>query len=863
MADFVNNIEVLQYKAPKHLPDANSKHINSAEQTNACLTQQIRNAMELSGVVRPTSLVRSDEVDPLFLSKSIQQQAMFAQSYEIDASSTANNIIIIPAVQDKQLSTVKLDDNGTEITPIETNVVGTVDGQVFDEIQNGSIFQFIPTLNNTSSTVNLTVRIKHLKWDSGTSTQIVETKDFTYPVKSINGISDISISGISRERWTIVQFDATLEVFKLLSNEINLTVRDFKEVGDTDDTNAINKALAFSKKVNFGVNESYVYNDGIPPFDGHHIEAIDCEIIVPAGSYHYTSERYINGCSGNALKFTFTNGTSYNATSSSYTGSAKNYAVTFSGISSTAGLAINDFVLIRTLVPSKTNVVWVTGCWKVTNVTANSITVNNTYHGATPPSIASITSVTIKKLPTKIQWTGDNGFSFHNGAFFDFSGGAVFIGDWDVLAGTGTQGAHGIVINAPRIIGGASSNTTVMGGGGVGTNADICLYGWGEQGCAIEGSPFASTNFIISCANRKRGLYVSGSGSDRAKFSITNGNGEDGCISDECSNASFPLGYSCGNGLNGYWSTSLSYINASSSIAVGNLTNGYEVRGSGRLSCDNTKSFNNGARGYSLTDGGNMDCDNAIADGNLSDGFYIFLGGTVDANNASSINNGGWGVNGEFANMNFSGSGTFTGNTLGEFNPQMQGMLGYTNSGRYPFIHQELKTTDGGLLRVVGSTGLATTFSNSSIGDLSIQVTSGGGIQIRNGNVVRPIVDNTTSLGEAARRWTTVFATTSTINTSDENAKQDIREFTDTEIKVAKKLKTMGCIFKFKDAVEKKGDNARLHVGFIAQQVAQVFIDNGLTPENYGLFCKDLQEDGTYIYGLRYEELLTFIVCVS
>lgn len=240
MADFVNNIEVLQYKAPKHLPDANSKHINSAEQTNACLTQQIRNAMELSGVVRPTSLVRSDEVDPLFLSKSIQQQAMFAQSYEIDASSTANNIIIIPAVQDKQLSTVKLDDNGTEITPTETNVVGTVDGQVFDEIQNGSIFQFIPTLNNTSSTVNLTVRIKHLKWDSGTNTQIVETKDFTYPVKAIDGISDIGISDILVSEQTIVQFDATQEVFKIVSQVQNVKKYNLAPSATIDTTNASN-----------------------------------------------------------------------------------------------------------------------------------------------------------------------------------------------------------------------------------------------------------------------------------------------------------------------------------------------------------------------------------------------------------------------------------------------------------------------------------------------------------------------------------------------------------------------------------------------------------------------------------------------
>ena len=225
MTDFVNNIEVLQYKAPKHLPDVNSKHINSAEQTNVCLTQQIRNAMELSGVLRPTSTIRSDEVDPLFLSKSIQQQAMFAQSYEVDPSSTANNIIIIPAVQDKQLSTVKLDDNGAEITPTETNIVGTVDGQVFDEIQNGSIFQFTANASNTSTTVNITVRIKRLTWDIGTSSQIVETVDFTYPLKNYNGFNDVAINDILANTKAVVIFDNTLNVFKLLQSNADLLIK--------------------------------------------------------------------------------------------------------------------------------------------------------------------------------------------------------------------------------------------------------------------------------------------------------------------------------------------------------------------------------------------------------------------------------------------------------------------------------------------------------------------------------------------------------------------------------------------------------------------------------------------------------------
>ena len=45
--------------------------------------------------------------------------------------------------------------------------------------------------------------------------------------------------------------------------------------------------------------------------------------------------------------------------------------------------------------------------------------------------------------------------------------------------------------------------------------------------------------------------------------------------------------------------------------------------------------------------------------------------------------------------------------------------------------------------------------------------------------------------------------------------------------------------FLFRDAVEKKGESARIHAGVIAQQVVEAFGKHGLDATRYGLFCHD------------------------
>ena len=100
--------------------------------------------------------------------------------------------------------------------------------------------------------------------------------------------------------------------------------------------------------------------------------------------------------------------------------------------------------------------------------------------------------------------------------------------------------------------------------------------------------------------------------------------------------------------------------------------------------------------------------------------------------------------------------------------------------------------------------------------------------------------DNYLSCGSASYRYTIVYATTGTINTSDANQKEQIVDLDAAELRVATAIKSMIKKFKWKDAVAKKGDAARLHVGVIAQEVEAAFIAEGLEPAKYALFCEDV-----------------------
>lgn len=100
-----------------------------------------------------------------------------------------------------------------------------------------------------------------------------------------------------------------------------------------------------------------------------------------------------------------------------------------------------------------------------------------------------------------------------------------------------------------------------------------------------------------------------------------------------------------------------------------------------------------------------------------------------------------------------------------------------------------------------------------------------------------PLNDGTSRLGDSAHRVGEIFASTGAINTSDERAKTGVTDTDDALMRAWGKVNFK--VFQFKDAVEKKGADARLHVGVIAQQVIEAFASEGLDATRYGLLCYD------------------------
>ena len=200
-------------------------------------------------------------------------------------------------------------------------------------------------------------------------------------------------------------------------------------------------------------------------------------------------------------------------------------------------------------------------------------------------------------------------------------------------------------------------------------------------------------------------------------------------------------------------------------------------------------------------------------------------------------------------------------------------------------------TTSPSSLLTLSASGAIQDFERSGVLQGRIR-TYPAGVSIGNGNAglkfvgssntVHPVnaetganLDNQIDLGVGSIRFDDIYATNGTIQTSDANEKQDIEQLTEAEQRVAQKAKTLLRKFRWKSAVEEKGEDARIHFGIIAQDLMQAFKDEGLDIGRYAMFIKGEwweDADGNQLaeyqdgavkrerLGVRYSELLAFII---
>lgn len=139
---------------------------------------------------------------------------------------------------------------------------------------------------------------------------------------------------------------------------------------------------------------------------------------------------------------------------------------------------------------------------------------------------------------------------------------------------------------------------------------------------------------------------------------------------------------------------------------------------------------------------------------------------------------------------------------------------------------------------------------------------------IDGGGITRPGGDNSQSLGAGSFRWSTVYAATGSINTSDRDDKEQIGSIPDEWLDAWADVEWSR--FKFKGG-------SRWHVGLVAQQVHEAFAANDIDAFDIGLCCFDeweaidaidevLDDEGNIVtpfqparpagsrWGLRYDE---------
>ena len=181
------------------------------------------------------------------------------------------------------------------------------------------------------------------------------------------------------------------------------------------------------------------------------------------------------------------------------------------------------------------------------------------------------------------------------------------------------------------------------------------------------------------------------------------------------------------------------------------------------------------------------------------------------------------------------------------------------------------RTDDGDILKftkdgtTVGSIGTSSADLTIGTGDTGLYFWDGDNGVIPWNVSTNSARDNLISLGTASNRFDDAFITNGVTTGSDRNQKQDIEALSDAEQRVAVACKALLRKWRWKDAVEAKGDDARIHFGIIAQDLQAAFEAEGLDAGRYAMFMsntwtdEETGEERTRL-GVRYHELLAFII---
>lgn len=152
-------------------------------------------------------------------------------------------------------------------------------------------------------------------------------------------------------------------------------------------------------------------------------------------------------------------------------------------------------------------------------------------------------------------------------------------------------------------------------------------------------------------------------------------------------------------------------------------------------------------------------------------------------------------------------------------------------------------------LEAQGGLGLASVDGNVWIEAESGYIRLQPSTEVLCGGDFLPTPDDRKTLGWSANRWTDVYATNGTIQTSDQRQKRDISYDLSRYSGVFDRLKP--CSYRFLDG-------ERIHTGFVAQDLLQAMKAEGVPDTDFAAFIRGKDKGETL--GIRYTELIALLV---
>lgn len=153
----------------------------------------------------------------------------------------------------------------------------------------------------------------------------------------------------------------------------------------------------------------------------------------------------------------------------------------------------------------------------------------------------------------------------------------------------------------------------------------------------------------------------------------------------------------------------------------------------------------------------------------------------------------------------------------------------------------------GGAMRLTAGGSGAAIWLEAGDAGFGLGTSGSLGYLVQCGGSIIPTSNNSYNCGMASYKWSAVYATNGTIQTSDANAKTDIEALPDKYLDLFDRLEPRRYRMR-------SGSSGRYHVGYIAQEVKAAMDDCGITDGEFAGWVRDRDKDGQEIFMLRYDE---------